>query len=146
MEVMQKKTGTRTEIRNDRREVQVRVRNAQDENYELVMLDEFPVLFTNGRLDRKSIPEGLFCYDIRHDDECQGIACEVKPFVLVNHWGTILSKSEIPLENVAAPRGSKTGTQGLKGSRERSIIPKKLCEHIVDICEDAFRKEETVGR
>lgn len=34
-----------------------------------------------------------------------------------------------------APRGSKTGTQGLKGSKERSIIPQKLCEHIVDICE-----------
>lgn len=34
-----------------------------------------------------------------------------------------------------APRGSKTGTQGLKGSRERSVIPKKLCEHIVEICE-----------
>ena len=37
--------------------------------------------------------------------------------------------------HVAAPRGSKTGTQGLKGSRERSVIPQKLCEHIVDICE-----------
>lgn len=35
----------------------------------------------------------------------------------------------------AAPRGSKTGTQGLKGSKERSIIPTKLCEHIVEICE-----------
>lgn len=35
-----------------------------------------------------------------------------------------------------APRGSKTGTQGLKGSRERSIIPPMLCEHIVDICEE----------
>ena len=35
-----------------------------------------------------------------------------------------------------APRGSKTGTQGLKGSKERSVIPSKLCEHIVDICED----------
>mgnify|MGYP003294298665 CR=1 FL=1 len=35
----------------------------------------------------------------------------------------------------AAPRGSKTGTQGLKGSKERSIIPEQLCEHIVDICE-----------
>ena len=34
-----------------------------------------------------------------------------------------------------APRGAKTGTQGLKGSRERSIIPPELCEHIVDICE-----------
>ena len=34
-----------------------------------------------------------------------------------------------------APRGSKTGTQGLKGSVERSIIPIELCNHIVDICE-----------
>ena len=34
-----------------------------------------------------------------------------------------------------APRGSKTGTQGLKSSKERSVIPKKLCEHIVEICE-----------
>jgi site-specific DNA methylase len=37
---------------------------------------------------------------------------------------------------VAAPRGSKTGTQGLKGARERSVIPQKLCDHIVDICEE----------
>ena len=35
-----------------------------------------------------------------------------------------------------APRGSRTGTQGLKGSRERSIIPPLLCEHICDICEE----------
>lgn len=35
-----------------------------------------------------------------------------------------------------APRGSKTGTQGLKGSKERSRIPKALCEHIVEICEE----------
>ena len=35
-----------------------------------------------------------------------------------------------------APRGSKTGTQGLKNSMERSRIPKLLCEHIVNICEE----------
>lgn len=34
-----------------------------------------------------------------------------------------------------APRGAKTGTQGLKGHIERSRIPQGLCEHIVDICE-----------
>ena len=34
-----------------------------------------------------------------------------------------------------APRGSKTGTQGLKGSKERSVIPEQLCNHIVKICE-----------
>ena len=37
--------------------------------------------------------------------------------------------------HVRAPRGAKTGTQGLKSSRERAIIPPALCEHIVDICE-----------
>lgn len=42
--------------------------------------------------------------------------------------------------HVPAPRGSKTGTQRLKGSRERSVIPQKLYEHIVEICE-----EEKVG-
>lgn len=39
----------------------------------------------------------------------------------------------------SAPRGSKTGTQGLKDSKERSKIPTKLCEHIVDICEEYIK-------
>ncbi len=38
-----------------------------------------------------------------------------------------------------APRGSKTGTQGLKNSIERSKIPKQLCEHIVEICEEILK-------
>lgn len=38
--------------------------------------------------------------------------------------------------HVAAPRGSKTGTQALNGSKERSVIPAALCEHIVKICEE----------
>jgi hypothetical protein len=37
--------------------------------------------------------------------------------------------------HISAPRGSRTGTQGLKGSKERSIIPENLCNHIVNICE-----------
>ena len=36
--------------------------------------------------------------------------------------------------HTAAPRGSKTGTQGLKDKVERSRIPIDLCKHIVDIC------------
>lgn len=34
-----------------------------------------------------------------------------------------------------APRGSKTGTQGKAGNLERSMIPEKLCQHIVNISE-----------
>ena len=37
-----------------------------------------------------------------------------------------------------APRGARTGTQGLAGSVMRSIIPEALCEHIVDICEEGL--------
>lgn len=36
----------------------------------------------------------------------------------------------------AAPRGSRTGTQGIKGKKEKARIPKLLCEHIVKICEE----------
>lgn len=35
----------------------------------------------------------------------------------------------------AAPRGSITGTQGLRNSKDRGVIPYSLCKHIVDICE-----------
>lgn len=35
----------------------------------------------------------------------------------------------------SAPRGSRTGTQGLKGAMERSIIPHDLCIHIAEVSE-----------
>ena len=35
----------------------------------------------------------------------------------------------------AAPRGSRTGTQGLKGKALRAKLPKELCDHVVRICE-----------
>lgn len=37
--------------------------------------------------------------------------------------------------HTAAPRGSKTGTQGLKNKIERARIPSLLCEYVVRICE-----------
>ena len=73
--------------------------DARKEQFELVMADNIPALFFCGRIDRGSVPDGLFCYDVRHDDECQGIACEIKSHVLVNHWGTLITKQEIPLED-----------------------------------------------
>ena len=38
--------------------------------------------------------------------------------------------------HVSAPRGARTGTQGLKGSIERSVIPVGFCNHVVSICEE----------
>lgn len=43
----------------------------------------------------------------------------------------------------AAPRGSSTGTQGLKGAKEKARIPELLARHIVEICEDPKLPTET---
>ena len=40
-----------------------------------------------------------------------------------------------------APRGSKTGTQGLDGAKERSRIPDGFCDHVAEICETHFKEE-----
>lgn len=37
--------------------------------------------------------------------------------------------------HVAAPRGSATGTQGFRSSKDKAVIPPALCNHIVTICE-----------
>ena len=34
-----------------------------------------------------------------------------------------------------APRGSRTGTQGIKGYKNRSRIPRELCLEIIKACE-----------
>lgn len=44
-------------------------------------------------------------------------------------------------DHAPAPRGSKSGTQGMKGAKERSTYPKLLIEHIVDICEEYFNEQ-----
>lgn len=41
-----------------------------------------------------------------------------------------------------APRGSRTGTQGIKGSVKRSLIPEQLCDHVVEICEEVIHNED----
>jgi len=50
-------------------------------------------------------------------------------------------KSKPPCKNgdpchVPAPRGSRTGTQGIKGAIDRSKIPNELCEEIFNVIKD----------
>lgn len=72
--------------------------NAAEELYELCELDGKPVAFTNMCLNRQTVPTGLYCYDVRDSDNCDGSCAEVKPHIMVNHWGTILCKSPFELD------------------------------------------------
>ena len=69
---------------------------------------------------------------------CQYGDKRMKPTdIWTNHYD---SQFKPPCSNgddchVSAPRGSRTGTQGLEDSTERAKIPEKLCQHIIDISE-----------
>lgn len=61
--------------------------NAMTEHYEEITVCGKPALFTNFRIKRDTVPDGLYAYDVRHDDDCRGIPCEIAPFIMINHWG-----------------------------------------------------------
>lgn len=81
------------------------------EKFDLITLFDRPVLFTNERLRKTYIPEGFYKYDIRHDDDCAGDMVELKDSVLVNHWGTVISKE--PFEPIEYEDGIRTTAMGL---------------------------------
>lgn len=54
------------------------------------------VLFTQTRVDRDTLPKGIYAYDLRHDDD-DGIPCTLEKHVVVNHFGTVLSNRPFSL-------------------------------------------------
>lgn len=56
-----------------------------------------PALFTPIRIDRNTLPNGYHLYEVRHDDECKGDAVQIAKGILVNHWGTLITRDEIKL-------------------------------------------------
>lgn len=75
------------------------------ENFEIVTVFDYPMLFTCLRCDRSTIPKGMYLYEVRHDDDSQGIPCEIADRITVNHWGTLISNR--PIRLTERPEGQK---------------------------------------
>ena len=71
--------------------------NAMKEDFEEVTILNKPALFTSIRIDRSTIPRGYHLYEVRHDDDCQGDAVQIARGIMVNHWGTLITREEIKL-------------------------------------------------
>ena len=71
--------------------------NARDEKYEYIELFGKPGLFTNSRIDRGTVPEGWYAYDLRGSDYDPGEPVTVEPKVGVNHAGTILTHEPVTI-------------------------------------------------
>ena len=78
-----------------RSEVIDKIRKNMPKQYEVVTIFNVPMLFTNARIPKEEVPPEMFRYDIRDSDECNGDMSQIKDWVLVNHWGTVLSKIQI---------------------------------------------------
>ena len=93
-----------------------------------------------GGLRKMTWMQGIPMYTVTY---CQYGDTRMKPTdIWTNHLDPkfkAMCKNGDPC-HVAAPRGAQTGTQGLKGSKERSVIPHELCAHIVRICEEIKRE------
>lgn len=72
--------------------------NAMTEQFEDVTVLGHPMIFTCLRVDRDTVPEGLYMYEVRHDDDQQGDPVQIGNWIMVNHWGTIISNKPIRLE------------------------------------------------
>jgi hypothetical protein len=58
--------------------------------------------FTDWRIDRNSIPDGWYFYEVRHADNDWCEPVEVALGVLVNFWGTLITKEPLLPEEVAS--------------------------------------------
>lgn len=73
------------------------------EEFEHIELFNKPALFTNARIQRDSVPQGWFCYDLRGSDDDPGQPVTVENRVVVNHAGTVLLPEEIELDGLPGP-------------------------------------------
>ena len=74
--------------------------NAKEEVFDLLELFGKTVLFTCMRVKRNTVPDNLYVYDVRHDDDCTGRIIEVRPYILVNHLGTVICKEPIKMTDI----------------------------------------------
>ena len=111
------------------------IHDLQQFNPNLIYFIENP----RGGMRKMNFMKGLPRYTVTY---CQYGETRMKPTdIWTNHPDP---KFKPPCKNgdpchVPAPRGSATGTQGIRGHVDRSRIPKKPCEHVVEICEEVIK-------
>lgn len=71
--------------------------NVMEESYQEIRVLGKPALFHDLRLDRNTVPKGLYLYEVRHDDDGVGGSVQIAKGILVNHFGSILTREPMKL-------------------------------------------------
>ncbi len=66
-------------------------------------INGIPMLFTDYRIDRSTVPAGIHAYDIRAGDDAKNDFATLEASVLANHTGTVLVKHRLPMPDGYLP-------------------------------------------
>ena len=111
MSEVQTVSATVHEIAHSKLHNQKKIQIANDEQYQEIELFDKPGLFSNGRIARDNLPEGVYYYDLRGSDYDPGEPVCVEEQVVVNHAGSVLLTE--PLELAEDGRLMLTEEEGL---------------------------------
>lgn len=111
MSEVQTVSATVHEIAHSKLHNQKKVQIDNDEQYQEIELFDKPGLFSNGRIVRDNLPEGVYCYDLRGSDYDPGEPVCVEERVVVNHAGSVLLTE--PLDMAEDGRLMLTEEEGL---------------------------------
>lgn len=86
------------EIAHSKLHNQKKIEEPKDaEKYQEVEIFDVPGLFSNGRIDPATIPEGMYVYDLRGSDDDAGQPITVENHVTVNHAGSVITAKPLDL-------------------------------------------------
>ena len=111
MSEVQTVSATVHEIAHSKLHNQKKIQITNDEQYQEIELFDKLGLFSNGRIARDNLPEGVYCYDLRGSDYDPGDSVCVEERVVVNHAGSVLLTE--PLELTEDGRLMLTEEKGL---------------------------------
>ena len=111
MSEVQTVSATVHEIAHSKLHNQKKIQITNDEQYQEIELFDKLGLFSNGRIARDNLPEGVYCYDLRGSDYDPGDPVCVEERVVVNHAGSVLLTE--PLELTEDGRLMLTEEKGL---------------------------------
>ena len=97
MSEVQTVSATVHEIAHSKLHNQKKIQIANDEQYQEIELFDKPGLFSNGRIARDNLPEGVYCYDLRGSDYDPGEPVSVEEKVMVNHAASVLLTEPLEL-------------------------------------------------
>jgi hypothetical protein len=130
MSEVQTVSATVHEIAHSKLHNQKKIQIANDEKYQEIELFDNPGLFSNGRIARDNLPEGVYCYDLRGSDYDPGEPVCVEERVVVNHAGSVLLTE--PLELAEDGRLMLTEEKGLNFTGGFSTLTQFLQEQKKD--------------